>query len=112
MIVAGSSEPRFRASQVWVAVGLQQALRRDGRRAELKKVTFTDCCGLRLLVIDFHLSGGDLTMRYCERCESRRWLRGEHPVKFSVIKECVGAMQPATGPRAGTGRQETACARA
>jgi hypothetical protein len=79
-------------------------LRLNGGGADLKEVIFTDCCGLRLLVVDFHLSGGDLTMRYCERCESRRWLRGGQPVKFSVIKACVGAMQPATG-RGGTGRK-------
>jgi hypothetical protein len=38
--------------------------------ADREEVTFTDCCGLRLHVVDFHLAGGELTMRYCKRCEA------------------------------------------
>jgi hypothetical protein len=79
-------------------------LRSNGAADDLDKVTFTDCCGLRLHVVDFHLSGGNVTMRYCKRCESRRWLREGQPVKFSVIKECIGAMEPAIGRGHGTGR--------
>jgi hypothetical protein len=75
-------------------VGLRWGLHSNGATADPKKVIFNECCGLPLRVIDFHLAGGDLTMRYCERCESRRWLRGDHPVNFGVIKECVGAMEP------------------
>ena len=86
-------------------VGLRWGLRRLDESVDVEQVTFTECCGLPLLVIDFHLDGGNLTMRYCKACESRRWLREGQPVKLSVIKECVGAMQPPTGPRAGSGRK-------
>ena len=80
-------------------------LRRSATGVDVKQVSFSECCGLPLVVIDFRLAGGNLTMRYCKSCESRRWLREGWPVNLNVIKECVGAMQPPTGPRAGTGRK-------
>lgn len=93
-------------------MGLRWGLRPFDKGVDKEQVTFTKCCGIPLLVIDFHLDGGNLTMRYCKSCESRRWLRQGHPINFNAIKECILAMQPPTGPRAGTGRKGGLASRA
>lgn len=64
-------------------------------------MTFFEYSGLPLRDINFDLTGGRLTMRYCKRCESRRWLHAGQLVNFAVLREHIGAMQATTGRNAG-----------
>jgi hypothetical protein len=49
------------------------------------------CCGQTARTISIEMSQATLTFAYCERCESRRWLRDGRPVELAAVKADAAA---------------------